>query len=593
MSNIVSIDIETTGLHRKKDTITFIGAYRASDEAYLILEAPTKQSITELKTFCKGHKILAHNSPFDMSFIKAQFGITIPIHHDSMLLAHVIDSTQRKGLKVLAKKYLGVDDWDVSLKEKTSTDKKIVSPYLKKDVLYTYQLFEVLKKKVTKADIKLYTNLMIPAANAIVKIQTNGIYFNKKEALRLHDLLAQEISLLDSRLREFIPEGHGLEKMNLNSAKQLRKLLFDVFEFAPIKLTNKGDQSTDKEVINKLSKQTGHPFLLALLDLRTVERERQFITKWLELEYKSRLYPSFNLAGTKTGRLSSSEPNIQQVPRSKRLRNLFTAPRGSTFVEVDFSQVELRIIAHISQDSNMLDAYQKGSDLHTETARLFDGSGEITYESRTKAKAMNFGLVYGMQAKGFREYAGSGYGVEMTLAEAEATRTAFFTKYPRLINYHQQVTTKVNAQGKLFNAFGRRLNLVEGLSPNKWKRIAAARQGVNFPVQSMASDLLVSALIGLTKLEKHGVKVVATVHDSVLVEVAEETALKDLKFLMVAKNKLELACKIQDKIVGIDFLDNVYDVIQKTMEQPELLDIYGITLDVPLIADLDKGPWGS
>lgn len=555
----IIMDIETTGLHRKKDIITYIGAYIPHLEKYIIFK-PTYDKLLKLlnKIKSEGLKVVWHNGVFDTSFIQAQFDIIYPIDEDSMLMAHCIDSNSRKGLKYIATEEVGLEDWDIDLDTKLGNgDDNALKQYLKLDLLNTYKVFVYKKNQINSCNPKIkrvYRNIMIPGSDVIRQIQVNGVFINIDQLNIELALYQKDFDILQENIYYTLPDG--FKEINLNSSKQLG-LLFDYLEYPILSRTPSGARATGVNALKELKKSVDDPVLNYILDHRSLTKTLEFLNKWSDMQVDSRLYPSFNLTGTKTGRLSSSEPNLQQVPRNPRLRGLFTAPKGSQFVEADFSQVELRIAAHITRDREMLAAYNRGEDLHTATAKLFNENP--TKEDRTKAKSMNFGLLYGMQAKTYRDYAENDYGLILTLQEATKIRNNFFKKYARLPIYHKATEKEVLEKGVLYSQFGRS-RIFKDVFSNVWsKRSSAVRAAINFPVQSMASDILLGCMIQIHREFPH-IKIVGTVHDSILLEVKKKEHLLQIKSLM---------------------------------ENPKILKIFKINIEIPLIADVEYGKWGS
>lgn len=570
MTKYCYMDIETTGLHRCKDRITYTGAFLPDKDKVIIIKDPTKKDHQKLLNNIKrsGRKVIWHNGTFDTSFIQCQHDLIFPIDEDSMLMAQVIDSNKTKSLKKIATQELGLPDWDISKKDKLGTgNQEVLEEYLEGDLRNGWKVFKYKKYQLdnsTPGQQNIYRKILIPAASAIRQMQSNGVYIDlegMKEQKRLYEIELEEIletleDVLPDQFKHLTKTDGKSKSVGLNSSKKLADL-FDYLEFPILLKTPKGARSTSSEAINMLAKEVDHPILQLIIEYRNITKNLVFLNKWLESQYNSRLYPSFNLAGTKTGRLSSSEPNLQQVPRNPRLRNLFTAPKGHHFVEADFSQVELRIAAHITNDPAMIKAYNSGEDLHTATAKIFND--EPSKEDRTKAKSMNFGLLYGMQASTYRDYADNNYGLELTEKEATALRNDFFDKYKQLPKYHKAIERKVLASGKLYNEFGRVRKFPDVFGYNKYKRSAAVRQSINFPVQSLASDILVGCIIEIHK-RYPDIKLVGTVHDSILLEIETEEQRQ---------------------------------AVETLMNNPKILRMFKVKLKVPLESDVACGPWGT
>lgn len=561
-----TIDIETTGLERYKDDITWIGIGLAKDldsdlDKTYIYEAADPKSMEKFHKRCewlRKNKIscIWQNGKFDTLFIEHHEGIKLPISEDIMLMATAYDLSAEHGLKKMAKTYLGVPDWDIKKKDKISRNRDTVVPYLKCDVKYTWQLFQFFSYNMTAQQRKLYTKLLRPAYRAYRDIERNGLFLDLKALEEVKKKYAAE----EARLLSELKKRHDI---NWNSSAQVAKVLFDAEGMPVIAKTGKGAPSTAADVLGKLARQ-GYEIPKMLLEYKDIAtRNKMFLNRWADDCYESRIHPNFNLTNVVSGRTSCNNPNLQQVPRTKDIRGLFSGAPGMILFEADYSQLELRIAAHYANEKTMLNIYHNNGDIHTETARLFTNGREPTKEERGKAKAVNFGFLYGMQAKKFVEYALNSYGQTFTLQEATHIRELFFAKYSRLLPWHKEQEILCEMQGGIYNMFGRFRKLPDIHSSNKWERAGAARRAINTPVQGSGSDLLISAVTQINKELKGIAWIGATVHDSIIGE-----------------------CRIEDK-------DMVDATIRRIMTHPPVLDEFGVTLKVPLDVDIGWGPWGT
>lgn len=561
-----TIDIETTGLNRYKDKITWIGVGLAKDldsdlDKTLIYNAANPKHMKRFHNLCsrlKEHrvKVIFQNGKFDTLFIEHHEGVRLPISEDVMLMGTAYDLVAEHGLKKMAQAYLGVPDWDIKKKDKLGGDEDVVVPYLKLDVQYTWQLFQFFSNRMTHQQMMLYNKLLRPAYRAYRDIERNGLYLDL-DALKA---VKKKYNAEEQRLLE---ELKGHYDINWNSSAQVAHVLFDLEGMPIISKTGKGAPSTAADVLGKLARQ-GYEIPKLLLQYKdAATRNKMFLNRWADDCYESRIHPNFNLTNVVSGRTSCNSPNLQQVPRTKDIRGLFSGSPGMILFEADYSQLELRIAAHYSNDQTMLRIYNENGDIHTETARLFTNGREPTKEERNKAKAVNFGFLYGMQAKKFVEYALNSYGQTFTLQEATHVRELFFAKYSRLLPWHKEQEYLCDMQGGVSNLFGRFRRLPDIHSSNKWERAGAARRAINTPVQGSGSDLLISAVTQINKELKGIAWVGATVHDSIIGE-----------------------CRIEDK----DFVDAT---IRRIMAHPKVLDDFEVTLKVPLDVDIGWGPWGT
>lgn len=561
-----TIDIETTGLERYKEQITWIGIGLSKDldsafDKVFIYEGSDPESMRKFRKRCewlKKHKVkcIWQNGKFDTLFIEHHEGVKLPISEDVMLMGTAYDLVAEHGLKKMAQNYLGVPDWDIKKKEKTSRDRKTVVPYLKFDLKYTWELFQFFSHNMTPQQKRLYTKLLRPAYRTYRDIERNGLYLDLDALKAVKKKYAQE----EARLLSALKAKHDI---NWNSSAQVAKVLFEVEGLPVISKTGKGAPSTAADVLGKLARQ-GHEIPKMLLQYKeAATRNKMFLNRWEGDCYESRIHPNFNLTNVVSGRTSCNNPNLQQVPRTKDIRGLFSGAPGMILFEADYSQLELRIAAHYANDRTMLRIYNENGDIHTETARLFTNGREPTKEERNKAKAVNFGFLYGMQAKKFVEYALNSYGQVFTVQEATRIRELFFAKYSRLLPWHKEQEYLCEMQGGISNLFGRFRRLPDIHSSNKWERAGAARRAINTPVQGSGSDLLISAVTAINKELKGIAWVGATVHDSIIGE-----------------------CRVEDR-------ELVDATIRRIMAHPPVLDEFGVTLKVPLDVDIGWGPWGT
>lgn len=561
-----TIDIETTGLNRYKDRITWIGVGLAKDvdsslAKTLIYQGDDPESMLRFKRLTdklKKYKVktVFQNGKFDTLFIEQHLDIKLPIHEDVMLMGTAFDLVAEHGLKKMAQAYLNVHDWDIKKKDKLSGDEQTVVPYLKLDVKYTWELFQYFTENMTAQQRKIYVQLLRPAYRAYRDIERNGLYLDLDGMKTVKKKYAKEEATLLRQLKQHYD-------INWNSTAQVADAFFKKEGMPVVSKTAKGAASTSAEVLRDLSMK-GYELPKLLLQYKDVAtRNKMFLNRWEDDCYESRIHPSFNLTNVVSGRTSCNNPNLQQVPRTKDIRGLFSGAPGMILFEADYSQLELRIAAHYANDKTMLRIYHEKGDIHTETAKLFTNGREPTKEERGKAKAVNFGFLYGMQAKKFVAYALNSYGQTFTQNEAEHIRNLFFAKYSRLLPWHAEQELLCEMQGGISNMFGRFRRLPLIYSDNKWERASAARRAINTPVQGSGSDLLISAVTQINKELKGIAWIGATVHDSIIGE-----------------------CHVEDK----DFVD---ETIRRIMLHPKVLDNFGVELRVPLDVDIGWGPWGT
>lgn len=572
-----TIDIETTGLNRYKENITFIGVGLSEG-----IKKPLKKTLiydfsrdNDIQKFIRlteklrKHKVKCvwQNGKFDTLFIEWHIGVRLPISEDVLLMGTAYDLAAEHGLKKMAQRYLGVEDWDIDKKTKLRKNTKDVDAderlkkYLSYDVKYTWELFQFFVDNMDKHMIKLYKKILKPAFNMYRGVERRGIYFDKEE---FKNVKRKYLKIQEDKLQAL----KSKYDINWNSPQQKARVLFkdkDGENLPVLKLTPKGEPSADASTLKKLAAK-GYELPKLMMDYTAANTlNKMFLNRWGEdSSYDGRIHPTFNLTNVVSGRTSCTDPNLQQVPRTKDVRGLFHAPKGRCFFEADYSQLELRIAAAYAKEPTMLKIYAEDGDIHTATAMLLTNGRKPTKEERGRAKAVNFGFLYGMGAKKFVEYAYDSYGVTFTLQEAQHFRDLFFAKYSRLLPWHQEQRDLAEALGGVPTLFGRFRKLPDIYSHDWAKKSSAQRISINTPVQSSGSDILLSAAIQINKeLSSEGLCIVGTVHDSILGEFYEE-----------------------DK-------DWIVPRIKEIMAHPKLLDDFGIELPVKLDSDCGVGNWGT
>ena len=561
-----TIDIETTGLNRYKDKITWIGVGLAKDidspiSKLLIYDGSNEDDLRKFRNVVKHirkekARTVFQNGKFDTLFMEHHLGLRIPIDEDVMLMGTAYDLVAEHGLKKMAQAYLGVPDWDIKKKDKLGGERATIVPYLSCDVRYTWELYQYFYQNMSERSMKIYRELLRPAYRAYRDIERNGLYLD----LDSLDVVRKKYNKEEKRLLKELKSHYDI---NWNSSAQVAHAFFDLEGMPVIYKTKKGAPSTAADVLKELAMK-GYELPDLLMKYKdAATRNKMFLNRWKDDCYESRIHPNFNLTNVVSGRTSCNSPNLQQVPRTKDIRGLFSGAPGMILFEADYSQLELRIAAHYAKDKTMLNIYLHDGDIHTETAKLFTNGREPTKEERGKAKAVNFGFLYGMQAKKFVKYALDSYGQVFTLAEAKHIRDLYFAKYARLLPWHKEQEDLCEMQGGVSNMFGRFRRLPLIYSPNKWERASAARRAINTPVQGSGSDLLISAVTQINKELKGIAWIGATVHDSIIGE-----------------------CRVEDK----DYVD---ETIRRIMKHPKVLDDFGVELRVPLDVDIGWGPWGT
>lgn len=547
-----------------------------------------------------------HNGKFDALWMWVRYGVRWHVDFDTMLAHYMIDENSRHGLKELAQLYYGAPDWDVDVSTKTTWSNRNAK-YAAHDVFYTRKLRFTLGKLLHEDGLvkRVFDKIMMPCVGLFVEAEYDGIFIDKSKMDDAEEYLREEHAKAKAELDEYgFPDWADPKTgVNWGSPQQVGKLFFDTLKLKPLDKTKGGGNSVSESVLMRLD----HPCAGALLKWRAADKQlNAFIEGWKPfIDLNGYLHPSFKLHGTVTGRLSCERPNLQQVPRDKRIRSLIYAPLGWHLLEVDLSQIELRITAELSSDPAMLHAFRTGVDIHWLTAikEIARGAGmkeeviETAYryaqkkmsyaesietllvmgpdiaaelmeewkELRKKAKAINFGYVFGMWWKKFKIYARDNYGVILDDRQAQESRISFFETYTKLDKWHDRQRRFARMNGYVRSLSGRKRRLPDAQSPKDTpERAEALRQAINSPVQSFANELnLMAALQLRSEYGRNVVKLCGTVHDACLLRVRE------------------------DKVV------EVHDRMLEIMRGPDLLKEFEIELNVPIEADAKIGPWGS
>ena len=476
------------------------------------------------------HKVGQHLK-YDANVL-ANHDITLRgIAHDTMLESYVIDSAgTRHDMNSLALKYLG--QRVISFEEVAGKGAKQITfdqvpidqaaEYAAEDADVTLRLHQALRPKLeeTPALNDVYQRLEMPLVPVLSAIERNG-------ALVSSALLKEQSSELATRLHDLEAKACELagQPFNLSSPKQLGEILFDKLELPVIKKTPKGAPSTAEEVLIELAETYELPAVL--IEHRGLAKLKSTYTDKLpELldPTTGRIHTSYHQAVTATGRLSSSDPNLQNIPirteRGRRIRQAFAAPEGSKIVAADYSQIELRIMAHLSGDSGLLNSFANELDVHSATAaEVFDVPlPEVSSDQRRKAKAINFGLIYGMSAFGLAKQ------INVARSEAQQYIDRYFARYPGVADYMDATRAKAHEQGYVETLLGRRLYLPEINARNKQRQLAAERTAINAPMQGTAADIIKLAMIEVQEwLSQHTIdaKMIMQVHDELVFEVAD------------------------------------------------------------------------
>ena len=541
VAELVAVDTETTSLDYMQALLVGVSiAVKPGEAAYIpfghdYLGAPKQLDkdavLSQLKPLLEdpGIKKVGQNLKYDMSVL-AQHGIELRgLAFDTMLESYVLDSVAtRHDMDSLAEQYL--NETTTSFSEVAGkganqlTFNQVVleqaAPYACEDADITLRLHETLWPQVARHSslVNVFTDIELPLLPVLSKIERNG-------ALVDGTLLFHQSTELAERLAELETQAWDLagQQFNLASPKQLGEILFEKLELPVLKKTAKGAPSTKEEVLQELA--LDYPLPKVLLEHRGLAKLKSTYTDKLPTMINAqtqRIHTSYHQAGTATGRLSSSDPNLQNIPvrtaEGRRVRQAFVAPQDSRIVAADYSQIELRIMAHLSEDPSLLSAFAAGEDIHRATAaEVFAVTKDnVTSDMRRNAKAINFGLIYGMSAFGLAR--------QLNIGRKQAAEyiELYFERYPGVQNYMNTIRHTAAEQGYVETVFGRRLYLPEINSRNGMRRQAAERTAINAPMQGTAADIIKLAMIQVDNwLQSSNLqsRMIMQVHDELVLEV--------------------------------------------------------------------------
>ena len=475
-------------------------------------------------------KKLGQHSKYDQHVL-ANHGVTVRgIEHDTLLQSYVLESHMRHDMDSLAKQHLGLstisyDDVTGKGAQRIPFDQVEVgraTEYAAEDADITLRLHRVMHPRIA-ADEKLshvYAGIEIPVREVLFRMECNGVLIDSNLlGVQSHELGQK---MLEIEQKAYTEAG---QPFNLNSPKQIAEIFFERRGMPVVKKTPSGAPSTDEEVLEKLA--LDHPLARMLLDYREISKLKSTYTDKLPRMVNAvtgRVHTSYGQATAVTGRLASTEPNLQNIPvrsgEGRRIREAFIAAPGCVIVSADYSQIELRIMAHLSGDESLLRAFEAGEDIHRATAaEVFNRAlHEVSSDERRTAKAINFGLIYGMSAFGLAQQ----LGIER--ATAQAYIGSYFTRYPGVQRYMQETRESAHEKGYVETVFGRRLWLPEIRSSNQARRAGAERAAINAPMQGTAADLIKLAMIavqGWLDDKQAGTRMIMQVHDELVLEVPQ------------------------------------------------------------------------
>ncbi len=563
-SEIFCFDTETTGLNIVNDQPVGIAFSNEPERAYY-LPLHEKHRGTELpedtvfeaitKIFSLNCRKLAHNLKFDLQMMK-NFGVKVEgPFEDSMLASYCLESNIRDhGLDKLIEKHFGHQMIPLSeilgpKKNKNILDVDIneLATYACEDADYTLKLFTLLEPKLIEMQVEnVYRNIEVPLATVLAEIEQNGIYINIDTLMKI----SEELSEITTKTAQEIYEIAG-EEFNINSPKQLQEIIFNKLKIHEklnikrIKKTKSG-YSTDVSVLEKLSK---HPLAAKILEYRTAAKLKSTYVDTLPQlvdEKTKRLHTHFHQNGTATGRLSSSNPNLQNIPirtnMGKKIRTAFQAQdKDHVLISADYSQVELRLLGHIAHEENLIKAFENDEDIHRATAsKVFGVTPEnVTPDMRSRAKAINFGIIYGMGPQRLASETG------VTTKEAKEFIEKYFSSYPKIRDYIQSSKEFAKENKYTQTLTGRKRPLPEIESENRLTQVNAENMAINSPIQGSAADLIKVAMLNVQKSlkdESMKTRMLLQVHDELVFEAPNDEVQKVCELV---KNSMENAIQLK------------------------------------------------
>ncbi len=541
-AELICVDTETTSLDPMTAKIVGLSfSVEAGSAAYVPLkhdyfDAPIQlnfeQTLAKIKPILENEQIkkVGQNLKYDQHVLKNHNIDLRGIAHDTMLQSYVFESHKTHGMDALSERHLGITP--ISFESVAGKGAKqvgfnqvtveIAAEYAAEDADITLQLHDAMYPQIAQ-DAKLdyiYSQIEMPSSACLFTIERNGVLIDSAMLNSQSNEIGLKLVALENQAYELAGQP-----FNLGSPKQLQEILFGKLGIKPTKKTPSGAPSTDEDVLQELA--LDHPLPKVLLEYRGLAKLKSTYTDKLPRMINpatGRVHTSYNQAVAITGRLASSDPNLQNIPvksaEGRRIREAFIAPAGSHIVSADYSQIELRIMAHLSQDAGMLQAFANNEDIHRATAaEVFGVEREnVDNEQRRYAKVINFGLIYGMSAFGLAQ----NLNIERSAAASYIER--YFARYPGVKAYMQNTRELAKVQGYVETYFGRRLWVPEINSPNGMKRAGAERAAINAPMQGTAADLIKLAMIAVDKWLKESAlktKLIMQVHDELVLEVPD------------------------------------------------------------------------
>ena len=546
-----------------KKKIKSISIYNKKNQVVYYIKINNENFVKYFKEVFENKDIKKYGYKLNEDYVLLkELGIkTNNIFYDAEIAAYVINPTNKYTINDLSMEYLSIDINEFVEEENSS--KGTVSGQInffdqveendseKYEIsMYAYVIGNLYDKTIKKLEeynsLDLFNNIEMPLLEVLAEMQFNGMYADKEELIQIGEKLKEKLDILTTEIHDLAGED-----FNINSTKQLGQILFEKLELPVYKKTKTG-YSTDVDILEKLKGK--HPIIEKILEYRSLTKLNSTYVEGL-LPYinekTGRIHSYFHQTITATGRISSTEPNLQNIPTridlGKQLRKVFKPKEGYVYIDADYSQVELRVLAHISQDENMVHAFLNGEDVHKQAASkvLNIPIEEVTKEQRSSAKAVNFGIVYGISDFGLSEQLG------ISKKEAKNYIDQYLERYSGINKFMEDIVEQAKAQGYVETLFHRRRYIPELSSNNYMVRQFGARAAMNTPIQGTAADIMKIAMVNLYKElneQKLDAKIILQVHDELMVECKKEQSeivQKILKQCMEGAIKLSVPLEVE------------------------------------------------
>lgn len=559
-----------------KEKISGIGIFNKKDNKAYYINLEEKDKIQELKDIFESTEISKIGIDLSKTYILLkQEGIDLKgIKSDVSIAAYILNPTNNK-LKIenLAELYLEIDVNDflgeepekknkqINLFDEISDDnsEEISKKEEKKYTFYSYLIYklqEITIKQLEEIEaINLFENIDMPTVTVLADMQWNGMYADEEELNRFGNQLKEQLEIKTKMIYEMAGE-----EFNINSTKQLGEILFEKMKLPVVKKTKSG-YSTDVDVLEKLKSED--PIIAEILDYRQLMKLNSTYVEGLKQYINpktKRIHSFFHQTITATGRISSTEPNLQNIPTrfelGKQVRKIFKPEEGKVYIDADYSQIELRVLAHISEDQHMVQAFKENQDIHKQAAsKVFKTPiEEVTKEQRSNAKAVNFGIVYGISDFGLGEQLG------ISRKKAKQYIDEYLTEYEGIKSFMDGITEKAKETGYVETLFNRRRYIPELKSNNYMVRQFGSRAAMNTPIQGTAADIMKIAMINVYRKlieRKLKSKIVLQVHDEMMIEAPKEEA-EEVKKIIKEEMESAIALKVP-LIADVSEAENWYE----------------------------------